>query len=354
MPSFSLVLAFKGFNASKFILYLSLLIFVVQLSLKLDEKLIVNYAIVFLPLWICHFIVFMGAFTGITSYVRKPPSSNDSVMQNEFVSMILTTIEHMFLLCFEILVYYKLEHDNVEPKDALIHWSIVFAPVFGLSVFTLIVAVWAMKHEKSFEFEFFYAVNVIEFFFISFKLDQQVNWSWAVVFIPLWIVLSLCAVGVLYSMVLTIVISRSRNFAHSYRRQSCYSAVLHIFLVLPALTCLILLTGKLDSMQWADKEAALNMSYCMALCPLWFSLLCLMLLCFGNDGGNVWWFALRRPFCVFLLDSCPCLRQLANTSYKFGAGENADNEDESETIGREDPERPLRPIVPLTSIECPD
>ncbi|VDM83374.1 unnamed protein product [Strongylus vulgaris] len=90
---------------------------------------------------------------------------------------------------------------------------------------------------------------------------RLVDWSWAVVFIPLWIVLSLSAVGVLYALVLSIVLARSRHLVPSHRRQHVTSALFHACLVVPALICMVLLTGKLDALEWGDNDPAADMPF---------------------------------------------------------------------------------------------
>lgn len=89
------------------------------------------------------------------------------------------------------------------------------------------------------------------------------------------------------------------------------------------------------------------------------------------------WFGMRRDFCVFLLDTCPCLREYGNVSYKFGSsnsGTNVGNDarrteresavlmqirpddgQSSSTIAAQQQRQPyLRPILPTITIESPD
>ncbi|KHJ91313.1 DnaJ domain protein [Oesophagostomum dentatum] len=264
----SLGFLFRGFNACKFVTYLSLLFFVLLLSLKLDNKIGVGYAIVFLPIWIYNFLIFAGAVVGVISFLTRPPSQNDVSLRVDFTAMQLTTVEHSFLFLFALMTYCK--------------------------------------------FELFFAINIVQLFFLAFKLDDLVDWSWAVVFIPLWVVLSLSAVGVLYALVLSIVLARSRHLVPSHRRQHVTSALFHACLVVPALICMVLLTGKLDALEWGDNDPAADMPFTAVFAPLLVSLICLVLMSCVHGGGNVWWFGLRQPFCTALLDACPCLKQYAN------------------------------------------
>ncbi|CAI5449423.1 unnamed protein product [Caenorhabditis angaria] len=326
MVEISLGVLFRGFNASKFILYTCLLTFVALVSLKLDNIVTFNYAFVFAPLWACNLLVFLAALIGICSFCTKPPATTEISMRVDFHAMIITTTEHIFLFVFLVMTFVKLEFSNLFDPNYPLPWTIVFCPLFGLSILSIVIAIWSLRHEKPFEFEFFYAINIVELVFIAFKLDKQVDWSWAVVFIPLWAVLSISAVGVLYALVLSIVLARSRHFIPSHRRQHVYSAVFHTFLVLPALVCLVLLTGKLDSMQWNDKESADDLHFTTVFGPLMISLFFMTLMSLGIGGPpsgasmtNIWWFGLRQPLCPFLLEKCPSLRTYANVSYRLGS-----------------------------------
>ncbi|VDM74859.1 unnamed protein product [Strongylus vulgaris] len=280
----SLGFLFRGFNACKFVTYLSLLFFVLLLSLKLDNKIGVGYAIVFLPIWLYNFLIFAGAVVGVISFLMHPPSQNDVTLRVDFTAMQLTTVEHSFLFLFALMTYCKLELSAVFRDYFELHWIIVFSPLFALSIASI---------------------------------GLMVDWSWAVVFIPLWIVLSLSAVGVLYALVLSIVLARSRHLVPSHRRQHVTSALFHACLVVPALICMVLLTGKLDALEWGDNDPAADMPFTAVFAPLLVSLLCLVLMSCVHGGGNIWWFGLRQPFCTALLDACPCLKQYANVSYKF-------------------------------------
>lgn len=86
------------------------------------------------------------------------------------------------------------------------------------------------------------------------------------------------------------------------------------------------------------------------------AIFCLVFMSIGARGGNPWWFAMRSPFCNFLLDTCPCLKQYANLSYKFGSS-NIDEFLDSERQSFESDlssRFPVRPIVPIRLIEMPD
>ncbi|CAP21803.2 Protein CBG00334 [Caenorhabditis briggsae] len=335
MVELSLGVFFRSFNASKVILCACLLVFLTLFTLKLDGKVGFSYAFVFAPLWACNLLVFIGGLIGMCSYCSNPPSRNEIMMRVDFGAMCITVVEHILLAVFETFAFVKLEYEDISEPGYPFPWTIVFCPLFSLSAASIGIAVWALRHDKPFEFEFFYAMNIVQFVFIAFKLDKQVDWTWAVVFIPLWVVLSLAAVGVLYALVLSVVLIRSRHFIPAHRRQHVYSAILHTFFVIPALVCLVLLTGKLDSMSWSDKSSVSELSYTLAMAPLQVSFFFMAIMSAGFGGPsstpqtNIWWFGLRKPLCPFLLDKCPSLRTYANVSYRIGGRNRAENEQEN-------------------------
>uniref|UniRef100_A0A8R1HRG8 Uncharacterized protein n=1 Tax=Caenorhabditis japonica TaxID=281687 RepID=A0A8R1HRG8_CAEJA len=335
MVEISLGVFFRSFNASKVILCACLLVFIALFTLKLDERVNFSYAFVFAPLWACNLIVFVGAIVGVCSFCSKPPARTEVMMRVDFNAMLITAMEHIFLCAFVTLVFIKLEFEHIFEPGYPLPWTIVFCPLFSLSILSIGIAVWSLRHDKPFEFEFFYAVNIVQLVFIAFKLDKQIDWTWAVVFIPLWVVLSLAAVGVLYALVLSVVLIRSRHFIPSHRRQHVYSAMLHTLFVIPALVCLVLLTGKLDSMTWtSDKNSATELSFTLVLAPLQVSFFFMGIMSAGFGGPsstpqtNIWWFGLRKPLCPFLLDKCPSLRTYANVSYRIGRRSRVENETE--------------------------
>ncbi len=161
----------------------------------------------------------------------------------------------------------------------------------------------------------------------------------------------------------------------------------------------MLITGKLDSIEMGRQDDAARMPYTIVCAPLYISLLCLLLMAIGTKGGNPCmfkqqqfysirmfpgWFGMRRDFCVFLLDTCPCLREYGNVSYKFGASHNTASGDRrmqqresavlmqirtGEDLGQQQstnldavisssivtrPSSYMRPILPTITIESPD
>uniref|UniRef100_A0A183E3J3 G_PROTEIN_RECEP_F2_4 domain-containing protein n=2 Tax=Gongylonema pulchrum TaxID=637853 RepID=A0A183E3J3_9BILA len=276
-------------------------------------------------------------------------------LRSDFYGMVLCCGEHALLTLFEALCCYKLQTNAAVDH---LPWLLVFAPVFALSLLSVVVAIWAIRNDKCFELELFFSMNIVQFVFVAFKLDGVLDWHWTIVFIPLWVVLSLSVVGVLYAFVLAVVLARSVHMLASQRRQHLYAAVCHTLLVIPIIVFLLLLTGKLDAVTWSDSEPITQIPYSVVCAPLNLALLCLVLMSFGSRGGNPWWFAMRAPFCTFLFEACPCLKQYANVSYKFRSS--SQRQDIMESVERQSLHSdhsikfPLRPVVPIRSIESPD
>lgn len=59
---------------SRFIVFSCLLVFSFVLAARLDKIIIVNYAIIFMPLWFGEACVFLGFIIGFISFIARPPS----------------------------------------------------------------------------------------------------------------------------------------------------------------------------------------------------------------------------------------------------------------------------------------
>ena len=83
------------------------------------------------------------------------------------------------------------------------------------------------------------AVNILQFIFLALRLDGFVHWSWEVVFVPLWIVLCLSVVGLLYAIIFAGILLRTPNASPEQRRTSAHTALGYSFLILPILGFLV-------------------------------------------------------------------------------------------------------------------
>ncbi|KAI6229429.1 J domain-containing protein [Aphelenchoides besseyi] len=306
------------FNGSKFIVYSSLLAFTILLALKLDAIITASFVVIFIPLWIAELVVLVGFFVGFVGFCMSPPARADAGSRVDFICMCLCMIQHLLLVAFEVLCCYKLEFINEETPGEDISWCFVFTPLFIQSLFAMVVSVYCIRHDKSFEFEMFFAINVVQFVFIAFKLDNALHWSWVIVFVPTWILFSLCVVGTMYSLIIAVFLSRSLFILNQQRRTQIFNSICHLMLAAPLITFFVLLTSKLDALRWIH-ERPTQLSYLIVSIPLFISLSLLVFMAFGNRHGNTWWFAMRKPFCNFVFDAFPLLRQYANISYRIGS-----------------------------------
>lgn len=92
------------------------------------------------------------------------------------------------------------------------------------------------------QLELFCAVNILQFIFLALRLDGFIEWSWEVVFVPLWIVMCLSLVGVLYSIIFASILLRTPEVNAQQRRSSFNSALSYTCLVLPILIFQVILS----------------------------------------------------------------------------------------------------------------
>lgn len=307
----------QDFNASKFIVYSSLLVFTILLSFRLDDRIRVSYWVIFLPIWIWHSIAFVGAIVGVCIWIRNPDYRISNSSYVHFKSMLISVALQLLLLTFEILVCDKLETRRQT-------WTFTFTPLVFLSLLSISVCVWSVKNGRGIELEFFAAINILQIVIIALKLDNLINWSWIVVFVPSWILLFLAIVIILYAMIFAAIILRSPEAGTEQRRASIQSASTSSMIFLPILMFIVLLTSKLDS-----PPHVITPSYFITCMPLFLTLMILIRLSFGSKSGSLWWFGMRTDFCTYLLSICPCLKEYGNTSFtmssRFGDNSVADS-----------------------------
>lgn len=339
---------FQDFNPSKFIVHSSLMVFTALFALRLDGSINWSYWTVFSPIWFWKFMVIAGATVGSYVWWRYPHFRLEGEAYVHYKAMLISLALHLILLMFELLVCDKLQSGR--------HlWILVFIPLIFISIVSIAVCIWAVKHDRSFELELFCAVNMLQFIFLSLRLDGFTSWSWEVVFVPLWIVMCLSLVGVLYTIIFAGILFRTPQVNARQRRTSFNSALAYTLLVVPVLVFQVLLTNKLDG--------DISMSYSGVVSPLFVSYVTLLLMSFSAKGGNKWWFGIRKDFSQFLLSVCPFLQEYANIAYSAGRGSEQNDRSSTSNNASQQPivkaknhkkSDLMKPVVPVISIEMPD
>ncbi|XP_077984357.1 transmembrane protein 185A-like [Glandiceps talaboti] len=338
---------FQDFNPSKFLVYSFLLIFTLLLALKLDGTVTCSYWAVFIPIWIWNVIVFSGAAVGTIVWIKHPTYRVEGEGYVDFKAMHICVILNVLLFIFEIL-----SCDNMETDRHL--WILVFMPLFFVSPLSIAACIWGFRHDRSLELEAILSVNILQFIFIALRLDRVITWSWVIVFIPLWILMCLLCLIVIYYVIWSILFMRSSDIMAEQRRAHVMMAFTAMALVVPLLTWEVLLANRLDGSN--------DYAFVAIFAPLYISLLTLIGTAFGQKGGNPWWFGIRKDFCQFLLEVCPFLQEYGNISYKIQRNMNNDTPD-SQDIERDSLSdngkykisiSSSRIVMPVISIETPD
>ncbi len=82
--------------------------------------------------------------------------------------MLISLATHLLLLMFELLVA-----DNLESHRHL--WILVFVPLVFVSLISIPICIWSVRHDRSVELELFCAVNLLQFVFLALKLDRYAD-----------------------------------------------------------------------------------------------------------------------------------------------------------------------------------
>ncbi|CAD7087450.1 unnamed protein product [Hermetia illucens] len=342
---------FRDFNPSKFIVHCSLFTFIALFCLKLDGYIDWPYWAVFTPLWTWKAIATAGAIVGAFVWCRYPHYRLEGDSYTQFKAMLISLSLHLILLMFELLAC-----DRLTSGRHL--WVLVFIPLIIGSLASVGACVWAVKHDRSFELELFLAVNALQFVSLPLKLDGFVSWSWEVVFVPLWIVICLSLVSVLYNIIFCGIMMRTPEISVQQRKSALHAAIGNTFTALPVLCFQVIIADKL--------EGELKFPYIIVFTPLLVAVFTLIILSFSAKGGNKWWFGIRKNFSQFLLSTLPFLQEYGNISYHTESGgqtvpldsnvqlDDFDKHDKKSKKALSKKNDHLKPVVPIISIDIPD
>ncbi|XP_033632287.1 transmembrane protein 185A-like [Asterias rubens] len=344
---------FQDFNPSKFLVYFCLLLFTVIFALRLDHYIECSYWIVFLPLWMWKGTVVMGAVVAGLVWWRHPSYRVEGEGYVDMKAIVICLSLNSLLLIFEVLACNQMESIQYSRQSGNHLWLVVFMPLFLTSPMSIAACVWGFRHDRGLELEAMCSINVLQFIFIALKLDEIITWSWSVVFIPIWILMCLLCLIVLYYIVWSILIIRATEIMAEQRRAHLMAAFTAMALVVPLLTFEILLVNRLDGVT--------HHPYIAVFAPFYISLLVLIPTSFGQRGGNHWWFGIRKDFCTFLLTACPFLREYGNISYQL-EDVNSIQSPEDQDMNREMYTTSIRAVMdhstkqiyPVITIESPD
>ena len=108
-----------------------------------------------------------GAIVGSIVWWRRPQNHLNAEEYIQYKAMLISLATHLLLLMFELLVADQLESDRH-------YWILVFVPLVFVSLISIPICIWSVRHDRSFELELFCAVNMLQFIFIALRLDRYV------------------------------------------------------------------------------------------------------------------------------------------------------------------------------------
>jgi len=313
--------AFNDFNHTKFFILVCLLAFTILIALRLDNTITLSYWIIFIPLWIWKLTATLGFFSGAVCWQRLGSQRLTGEYLTQFKEINLTYISNVLLFAFEMLMCTNLERYATNRNEAFL-WILCFVPLIVLSLTSLINCIWSLKNSKSFEMDLLLFLNLLLFIFTALKFDNIIQWSWEVVFIPLWINMFLFLIVLFYLFIVTILISsRYSNSANAEMTTSNTSIKLTSWLdtisLILAYFLLILfeifITVKLDHLD----NHQFHLSFVQISSPLFVAFLLFIFLTFNSRSGNFWWFGIQRDFCQVILTVCPCLKIYGNIEFSL-------------------------------------
>ena len=108
-----------------------------------------------------------GAIIGSIVWWRRPQTHLNAEEYIQYKAMLISLATHLLLLMFELLVA-----DNLESHRHI--WVLVFVPLVFVSLISVPICIWSVRHDRSFQLELFCAVNMLQFIFIG-NLDHRIS-----------------------------------------------------------------------------------------------------------------------------------------------------------------------------------
>jgi len=253
-------------------------------------------------------LVIFGACTGVFVWCKSGERDRAvRSLDNDCRALIIYFLIHILLFTFELLICNKLENhlDN--------RWTICFIPLLICTFLAFLSCLWSLKVQRNFLIQAFLSANVLFFLFFPLRLDQFISWRYVVVFIPVWISLSIALLFVLSKLILAIVHRCSRRLLPNQRESSTITeAIIYTCIFIPLTIFAIILVNRLD-----QDDSDQHLAFTVIAIPLWIALIAWLTFSFGAADGNQWWFGLRRDLCEIILGICPLITLYGNNKFKF-------------------------------------
>uniref|UniRef100_A0A183AG46 G_PROTEIN_RECEP_F1_2 domain-containing protein n=1 Tax=Echinostoma caproni TaxID=27848 RepID=A0A183AG46_9TREM len=159
-------------------------------------------------------------------------------LRSDFSAKSILALCHLFLFCFCILMCIKTDGGSIMYCHA-------FIPLFLFCLVNLSLF-YPFRNVRQPQLDDFVAVNIVTFILISLRLDKKLLVSWAVAFIPLWIIITLLVALLLYGCLLAVdsLFSKTHDPNISILRRSTLG---YTITVLCFLIFMVLLTQTLDN-----------------------------------------------------------------------------------------------------------
>ncbi|GAA5803976.1 hypothetical protein HPULCUR_009461 [Helicostylum pulchrum] len=193
------------------LLFCLIIIFLVFLTVKIDSLVTWSWAVVWTPAWIINFIVFYTVLRYVVLRSDKPEAEDDHEKEDtdetnrlkhhnqqlKRIKKLMTLFNFLLCLLFQIFIVVRL--------DEKVTWSacIVFIPYFifeathffSTCLNTLVgclalTSVGETRRIPQFVFSQYWlnATRFCLFLLIALRIDQVIDCSWAIVFIPVYLV----------------------------------------------------------------------------------------------------------------------------------------------------------------------
>ncbi|CAO3697031.1 unnamed protein product [Rhizopus stolonifer] len=273
-----------------------LIIFIAFLTVRIDQIVEWPWRVVWIPAWIMNIITFYRLIRLIISNKQEDEKldeeekkSNESKSKKR-MTQITWILYYLLFLLFQIFIVLRLDNQ--------IDWTVckVFVPYFifegvrclSISLITFsVISSFEKRHWPYYIFEqyWFIALRFCTFLLIALRIDHIIQCSWAIVFIPLYLVGLKLAVELVYRYYTYSVLPQP-EMAHQGKITVIFGMILFVIVGILAYALIGLIANRLDGyvfVRMSNVFVPLFIVFSFSLCCSGCCLPCLLKLSTTSD-----------------------------------------------------------------------
>ncbi|VEL19396.1 unnamed protein product [Protopolystoma xenopodis] len=346
-------------NEGKFFISLCCFVWIALLSLWADGLLDISIWVAFSPLWLWKLVTFFGFLVGFMVWtinsrsVVPGPTAEASITLwdtsgiHHIHAMAVSMLFQLLVGLSELLICLRVSGMQKDISFFVVLSPLVLVGISGLAAYIFVFGKRRRRltnlisrhslinrgaahtnavseaitfdlatgltgvevYTCDFTMELFIAANLIQVTLLIAQLERWIRWNWLSVFIPTYLMLSVCSILCIAWFILGLFSYINRSlFSQTNKWLPLVYATIYSMMVFPAFASSLLLGHRLDGLLAPD-----HASYTAISIPLLTSVLAYSFKCTFSGPGNPWWFGVKKNVTLLLFENSQTLQLYANT-----------------------------------------